>query len=174
MTWCRSFSTLDEAIEFVDGNTNAALFAVSEPVQGTAVKEKLASVMFGEWIIETNQEELTMAKVKEVQKGKRGKNVVEDLLGDDKPKRAKKVDKPVKGKAASVGRAAAFSDDQTIKVLKKHPGGREGSNKTITVGLLQSGITVGALQKLRKKKGIENPGTGVLRQLVDGGFIRIK
>lgn len=177
LTWCHSLPTLSEAIEFIDGCENAALFAVEEPIEGLAVRRKLAEVLFGEWYPEPKQEELTMAKVKEARAGKK-RDVVADLLGEDKPRKAKKVVKAKAGKNGKVkavtGRPSPFEDTQTIKVLKKHPGGRDGSNVTLSLKVLQSGMTIGAWQKARRKAGVENPGFGVLRSLVNDGYVRVR
>jgi len=182
MTWCHGLPTLDEAIEFILGCENAALFAVDEPISGLAVQRKLADVAFGGWYPIKGQKELTMAKVKEVEKGRKKRDVVEDLIGDSKPKKVKaskangKAEKASKKtKPTPPTREPAFADTQTIKVLKKYDGTpRDGSLMALSMKVLSSGITVGAWQKARRKAGVENPGFGVLRKLVNDGYVRVK
>jgi hypothetical protein len=178
MTWCHSLPTLSEAIEFCLGSMRAALYAVDEPISGLAVQRLLADVAFGEWHIVRGQEELTMAKVKAVQKGKGKRDVVEDLIGDSKPK--KKTGKAVKAAKVKAdkngggrGRTSKYDDDTKIRILKKYEG-REGSNATVSFGVLKTGMRLADWQKARKKAGVENPGTGVLRNLINDGYLSAK
>jgi hypothetical protein len=159
-------STLDEAMDRAVGSEHAEVLAVDELIPGSIVVTKLATVLVGEWFI--HNEEITMAKVKEVKKngakiakGAKEKAALDELLGSGKSKKAATTRK-------------SFEDGQRIKVLKKYDGTpREGSNLALSLGVLKHNITIGDWNKARAKAGVENVGFGYLHKLVNEGYVKV-
>jgi hypothetical protein len=179
------FRTLSEAIWCTPSRSyTVELAKVEEAAEGVPVRVPLAMFVAGAWIIDNQQKELTMAKVKEAMNGG-GRDVESDLLGVSKPRGKKAAEIAAKGGKVARGAKVApkesaprrarvlFEDHQRLKKIGDR-NTRPESNVGRVISLLKPNMTFGEFAKALEKSKIPFKPAGILSFLVKDGVVQVR